>query len=182
MLAAAVIRAVSCSWSDKDSEQFYALLIVGTAIGAIFGTICTVLTALPLCCGIMKPQAKIISGVCMAIGIFICFIPAITGKAQADAAVEKMCERCATEAYSRPCTDKERTDAKDQVSALGIFVAYLHGFGFVVVILGVTASVMACCICCKCCKMKDDVPTGPAPGMVIGQPVVDANNVKTGKE
>ena len=70
------------------------------------------------------------------------------------------------------CSEKDKSDAKDAVGALGILVAYLHGFGFLVVILGITASALGCCICCKCCKMKDDA--GAAGGQqpaVIGQPV-----------
>jgi len=166
----AIVGSLSCSWTDKDSETFYGMLIVGTVIGTLFGIICCVFACLPLCCSIMKPQAKIIAWVVILIGIFICFIPGITGKAQGDAAVNKMCERCDADANNAgKCSEDDKTKAKDAVGALGVIVAYMHGFGFVVVILGVTAAIMGCCICCKCCKMKDDeaIPGG----MVTGQPV-----------
>ena len=171
----AIIGGLSCEWTDKDSEEFYGMLIVGTVIGALFGIICCVFACLPLCCGVMKPQAKIIAGVVMAIGIFICFIPGITGKAQGDGAVDKMCERCEAQPNAGKCTEDDKTKAKDAVGALGVLVAYIHAFGFVVIILGITAAVMGCCICCKCCKMADEVASAPPGGMVIGQPASQSN-------
>jgi len=170
-----ILGGLSCSWTDKDSEEYYSMLIVGTAIGAVFGIICVVFASLPLCCGIMKPHAKIIAGIVIAIGIFICFIPAIAGKAQADGAVDKMCDRCDADPSHSGCHDDDKDRAKDAIGALGVLVAYIHAFGFVVVCLGATAAGMGCCICCRCCKMKDDMlpidqPT--AVGQVVGN-VVD---------
>jgi hypothetical protein len=172
----AVIGSHACAWTDEDSEEFYSMLVVGTVIGAIFSIICIVLASLPLCCGIVKPKANIIAAVVITIGIIACFVPAITGKAQADGAVNKMCDRCEADVHHTGCTNKERSDAQDAVGALGILVAYVHGFGFMVVILGITASAMGCCICCKCCKMKDDqFSVGQQPAVigqaVVGQPV-----------
>jgi len=174
-LAAALIGlsliggVLSCEWTDQDSEEFYKMLIVGTIIGAIFGIGCIIVASLPLCCGIGKPFGKIIAGVVMAIGIIICFIPAITGKAQGDGAVNKMCDRCATTGDT--CNEDDKTKAKEAIGALGILVAYIHAFGFVVIILGATAAGMGCCICCKCCKMKDEMEGGAAGGAVQGQVV-----------
>jgi hypothetical protein len=170
----AVMGGLACSWTDKDSEEFYGMLIIGTVIGALFSIICIVVACLPLCAGIMKAQAKIVAGVVIAIGIFVCFIPAITGKAQADAAVNKMCERCEADVNHSGCSEVDKSDAKDAVGALGIIVAYVHGFGFMVVILGITAAALGCCICCKCCKMKDEDGGNQGAGgqpAVIGQPV-----------
>merc|ERR1719159_629480 len=87
----AIIGGLSCAWTDKDSEEFYGMLIVGTVIGALFAIISIVFACLPLCGGMMKPQAKIIAGVVIFIGVLVCFIPMITGIAQADAAVNKRC-------------------------------------------------------------------------------------------
>jgi len=143
------------------------MLIIGTVIGAIFGISCVILGSLPLCCGILKPWAKVIAGIIIGIGIFICFIPAITGKAQADAAVTKMCDRCVAEGTQCEGNDEER--AKDAISALGIAVAYVHAFGFVVVILGATAAGLGCCICCKCCKMKEEPAGKGVVGQVVGK-------------
>jgi len=167
----AIYGAVSCKWENKDSEEFYKMLIVGTIIGAIFGIGTVIAGSLPLCCGIGKKYAKPIAGVIIAIGIIICFIPVITGKAQTDAAVDKMCDRCEASNTHDKCKDEDRSKAKDAVGALGILVAYLHAFGFVVVILGATAASLGCCILCKCCKMKDDPAGAPAGGAVTGQVV-----------
>jgi|Transcript_25977 hypothetical protein len=169
VVLSAFIGGLACSWTDDDSEEFYKMLIVGTVIGAIIGTICVIFICLPLCCGVMKAQGRIIAGVVMAIGIIICFIPAIAGKAQADGAVDKMCERCVASASHDACTEQEKSDAKDAVAALGILVAYIHAFGFAVVILGASAAGMACCVCCKCCAMKDAQadPVG-VQGQVVG--------------
>jgi len=167
----AIVGGLSCSWTDKDSEDFYGMMIVGTVIGVLFAMMCIVFACLPLCAGMMKPQAKIIAGIVIAIGIIVCFIPAITGKAQADAAVNKMCDRCAADPSHRGCTADDKTKGKEAVGALGIIVAYVHGFGFLVVILGVTAAALGCCICCKCCKMKEEEGTVGGKPAVIGQPV-----------
>jgi len=173
--AIAIIGAVSCSWTEKDSEEFYGMLIIGTIIGALFTIIAVVMACLPLCGGLMKPQAKIIAGIAIFIGIFCCFIPAITGKAQADAAVTKMCDRCAASAatpgsWDTACTADDEAKAKEAVGALGILVAYIHAFGFVVIILGITAAALGCCICAKCCKMKEEASGGAGQPAVIGQP------------
>ena len=62
LLAVAVIGGLSCAWTEKDSEEFYGMLIVGTVVGVLFGIICMVFVCLPLCCGMMKEQAEIVSG------------------------------------------------------------------------------------------------------------------------
>jgi len=175
MAFAAMLGGLACSWTEKDSEDFYGMLIIGTVIGIIFTMICIVCACLPLCGGILKPQAKIIAGIVIFVGIFACFIPAITGKAQADSAVNKMCDRCSADPNHSGCSDDDKTKAKDAVGALGILVAYIHAMGFLVIILGITAAALGCCICCKCCKMKDDdgvreVVVGAQPA-VVGQPV-----------
>merc|ERR1719356_489111 len=123
---AMIIGGLSCSWTDKDSEEFYGMLIIGTVIGTLFAIVCIVFACLPLCGGMMKPQAKIIAGVVIFIGIFVCFIPVITGMAQADAAVTKMCDRCAADPNHSGCTEDEKTKGKEAVSALGVIVAYIH--------------------------------------------------------
>jgi hypothetical protein len=166
------LGALSCEWTDKDSEEFYSMLMVGTVIGAIAGIILCVAAGLPLCCGIGKEWAKVIAGIVIGLGIFICFIPAIAGKAQGDGAVDKMCDRCANGPEHDQCKNDDREKAKDAIGALGVLVAYIHAFGFVVVILGATAAGMACCICCKCCKMKEEPEmAGSAPPAVQGQVV-----------
>lgn len=167
----AIIGGLSCTWTDADSKEFYGMLIIGTVIGALFSIIAIVFACLPLCGGMMKPQAKIIAGIVIFIGLFVIFIPAITGMAQGNAAVEKMCDRCSADPSHTGCTEDEKTKAADAVSALGVIVAYVHAFGFVVVILGVVAAALGCSICCKCCKMKDEAPAGGGAPAVIGQPM-----------
>merc|ERR1712178_353951 len=100
----------------------------------------------PLCCGIAKPQAKIIAGLAIGIGIFCCFIPFIASLPASGSAVDKFCERCAADGRGE-CSDKDREDAKAVVSAFGVIIAYTaafgfvaEAFGFVAVILGIVAA------------------------------------------
>jgi len=163
---AMIIGGLSCSWTDKDSEEFYGMLIVGSVIGILFAIICIVFACLPLCGGMMKPQAKILAGVVIFIGIFVCSIPMITGSAQADAAVSKMCDHCAADPSHPGCSEDDKTEGKDAVSALDVFVAYIYAFGYVIVILGIVDASLGCSIFFKCCKMVDQ------PGCAGGQPAV----------
>lgn len=169
---ASFVGALACTWTKKDEDDWVAGLVAGCIVGALFALIAIVIAALPLCCGIMKPQGKIIAGVCMFIGIFMCFVPAIAAKASGDSAITKFCDRCAAEPGHGECTEKDKQQAKDGVAALGIIVAYLLAYGWVTVILGITAAALSCCICCKCCKMADEPGAqAGAPPAVVGQVV-----------
>jgi len=163
----AIIGALSCTWTEADSKEFYGMLIIGTVLGALFTIGSIVFACLPLCGGLMKEKGKIIAGIVIFIGLFSCFIPAITGMAQGSAAVDKMCDRCGG---TSSCTEDDRTKAKEAISALGVIVAYISAYGFVVVILGIVATSLGCAICCKCCKMKDEVGAAGGQPAVIGQP------------
>jgi hypothetical protein len=165
----------ACHWGDDDTEDFYAKLIVGTIAGAIFTIICLIVTSLPVCCGVMKTNLSglkiigVVTGIVSGISIAI---PAITGMIVGGTAVEDYCNECGG------CTDNDREEAKSAIAGLGVIVAYIHAFGFVVVILAIVGISLSCCLCCPCCgplqaeKQKQMAGgTGAPPGQVVGQPV-----------
>jgi len=186
----AVIGGLACDWTQEDADAWVNSLVAGCIVGAVFALIAVVAGSLPLCCGLMKPQGKIIAAVVIAVGIFICFVPLIAAKASADQGVTKMCDHCeaadCTTGWNNQrctsCTDDDRAKAKEAVTALGALVAYLLAYGWLCVILGITASGIGCCILCKCCKMKDEVvfagggaPQAQVMGQVVGAPVSEEN-------
>jgi len=172
-----IMGGLCCTWTDKDTETYVGMLWVGSIIGTIIGIALIVFGSLPVCCAILKPQAKIIAVVILIFGLIIMFIPAITGKAVADGAIDKYCDRCAVESSGHAgCTEADRSKGKDDIAAIGIVVAYIWGLGFLCVICGITAMSLGCCIFCKCCKMKEELnmsapPAGAIQGQVVGQPV-----------
>jgi hypothetical protein len=166
----------ACHWGDDDNENFYTKLIAGTIAGAIITAICVIANSLPVCCGVMKTNLSglkmigVVTGIVSAISMAI---PAITGMVVGGPAVEEYCDGCG-------CDDNDREEAKNAIAALGVIVAYIHAFGFVVVILAIVALSLSCCLCCPCCgplkAEKEKQVAGGAggpqvPGQVVGQPV-----------
>lgn len=162
--------------TDEEAEDYYGKILVGSVIGTIITIITTITGSLPVCCGVMKqgplvPVAVVIGAVA---GISM-FIPMITGKVVIDSVVSDIChgDDC-------NCSEETERDLKDALSALGIFVAYLHGFGFLVLIFGGVTICMSCCMCCPCCGPLQQAKLqqqqgGPAraqavQGQVVGQP------------
>merc|ERR1719321_1157779 len=141
-----------CSWTDADTDDYVAKITVFSVLGLLMGLGLVVATSLPLCCGMMKGPAKIIAGVAISLGIFICFLPALGGMIVGAASVDAACDRCVG-----GCKGDDKKNLTDSMSGLGILVAYFNGMlGFVALILGIVAASLGCCICCKCCKMKDE--------------------------
>merc|ERR1712224_870207 len=155
------------------AEDWYGKILIGSIFGIVFTLVTTVVTSLPVCCGVMKDNKslKIIAIVCGVVGISYA-IPFISGALTAGSFTDDICDSCGG------CTDKERTDLEESIGALGVLVAYIHGFGFVVVILSSVTMCLSCCICCPCCgplKQAKDAANagGGAPavqGQVIGAP------------
>merc|ERR1712014_94921 len=76
------------------------------------------------------------------------------------------------------CTDDERKQIEEAIGALGVLVAYIHGFGFIVVILASITMCLTCCMCCPCCgplkQAQTDVQTMQPQAQVMGQVVQPA--------
>merc|ERR1712224_638990 len=100
-----------------------------------------------------------------------------------DSAIEKWCNECGgTTSVSgtgqaqthATCKEQDKQNAKNTLGALGIYVAYVYGFGFLCFIFGITSMALSCCIMCNCCKMKDvgansaGKAGGPVTGEVVG--------------
>jgi len=164
-VAVVLLAGVSaCSVEQKDTDAWYSQIMVGSIIGGLLAIVLTVVAALPLCCGIMKAQAKIIAGISIFLGIFFIFVPMIAGMAASSSITDTVCTNCAN-----GCTDEERKAIGDFFSALGVLAAYIGAFGWLALIFGIVAATLGCCICCKCCKMKDEEG---AASVVVGQQVV----------
>lgn len=164
----------ACAWTDDNTDDFVAKIMAGSIIAAVLGVIFVVIVSLPLCCGIIKAQAKIIAGVMIGLGIFICFIPYIASLSACDPVADDICSAC-----SWGCTDQQKTEIETRCNAIGAYAVYVYAYGWLSVILGITAAALSCCILCKCCKMGEDKNApiggaGGAPPVVVGAPVEGA--------
>lgn len=167
--------ATTCVWKDDDAKDWYSKILVGSMVGAAIALITLVITSLPVCCGVMKDgNLKCIGAVVGVIAGLSLLIPFVTGAATSGQVVDDVCKNC-----SGGCTDKEREDIRTAISALGVYVAYTAGFGFIVVILGAISMCLACCMCCPCCgplqeaqqaKQQGGAPAAQVVGQVVGQP------------
>eukprot|EP00928_Gymnodinium_smaydae_P063686 TRINITY_DN4718_c0_g6_i1.p1 TRINITY_DN4718_c0_g6~~TRINITY_DN4718_c0_g6_i1.p1 ORF type:complete len:177 (+),score=36.12 TRINITY_DN4718_c0_g6_i1:73-603(+) len=145
------VSAACSTTTQEDWDAWYASIVTGSVIGCVIAIAVTILAALPLCGGILKPQGKIIAIVAIALGIFMCFVPMISGMAASGSAVSNICDKCST-----GCTDDERKALGDGFAALGVIAAYTAGMGWLAMIMGIVASALGCCICCNCCKMAPE--------------------------
>eukprot|EP00928_Gymnodinium_smaydae_P093457 TRINITY_DN77646_c0_g1_i1.p1 TRINITY_DN77646_c0_g1~~TRINITY_DN77646_c0_g1_i1.p1 ORF type:complete len:204 (-),score=30.93 TRINITY_DN77646_c0_g1_i1:69-590(-) len=161
-IALAVGAYAACSPSQQDGEAWVSQISTGCIIGGVFGIILTAITAVPLCCGQLKPQGKIIGGASIGLGVFFIFIPLIASAAATSSMVSKICDGCSTK-----CTDAEREEISNGLNAGGVIVAYFFAMGWFSLVMGIVASSMGCCILCKCCKMADE----PQQGTVVGDVV-----------
>jgi len=160
------------------AEDWYGKILVGCVFGIIFTLVTTIVTSLPVCCGVMKDgPLKPIAIVCGVVAGFSYFIPFISGFATAGAFTDDICNSC-----DNGCTDDERKQIEEAIGALGVLVAYIHGFGFIVVILASITMCLTCCMCCPCCgplkqAQTDAQPTQPQ-AQVMGQVVQPAGAAK----
>ena len=163
LFAAGLVIVHSCSWTQTDTDTLVGALFGGCIAGILIALICTVLSALPLCCGVMKPMGKMIATIAIILGLLCCLIPAITGFAVGASVVDKVCDRCGS------CSESDKATLQGNVGAGGLVIAYVYAFGWVSLILGITSAALGCCICCKCCKMKDDEAQPAGGAVVVGQ-------------
>jgi hypothetical protein len=103
-------------------------------------------------------------------GILAMLFPAFGVGAATDGAVNDTCDSC-----TGGCTTKQKEDMKAILNALGIFVAYIAGGGWLCIILGIVAAVIGCCACCPCCgplatKKLQQASGANVPAAVVGQP------------
>jgi hypothetical protein len=166
----------SCEWKDEYAEDWYGKILVGSIIGFVITLGTTITLSLPVCCGVMKKaNVKVIGIICGIIGGLSLFIPFISGAVSSGALVEDICDAC-----THGCSDTDRDELNTHLGALGVIVAYIHGMGFLVVVMGAITLCLSCCTCCPCCgPLKADnnvTPVNPnAPqGQVVGQPVDQA--------
>lgn len=166
----------SCEWRDEYAEDWYGKILVGSLIGFAITLGTTITLSLPVCCGVMKnANVKVIGIICGIIGGLSLFIPFISGAVSSGALVEDICDAC-----THGCSDTDRDELNTHLGALGVIVAYIHGMGFLVVVMGAVTLCLSCCTCCPCCgPLKADnnvTPVNPnAPqGQVVGQPVDQA--------
>lgn len=163
----------SCAWKEEYAEDWYGKILVGSIVGAVLTIITTVVASLPVCCGVMKNSNLIPIAVALGVVAAIClFIPLITGMATTGGLVDDICNSC-----DDGCTEQDRSELTDAIGALGVIVAYIHGFGFIVVILGAVTLCLSCCMCCPCCgplqqaKLEKQQAAGgaaPVQGQVVG--------------
>eukprot|EP00928_Gymnodinium_smaydae_P063684 TRINITY_DN4718_c0_g3_i2.p1 TRINITY_DN4718_c0_g3~~TRINITY_DN4718_c0_g3_i2.p1 ORF type:complete len:199 (+),score=43.62 TRINITY_DN4718_c0_g3_i2:64-597(+) len=161
LFASMTTVSAMCETTQEDWDAWYSSIVVGSVIGGVIAVLVTILAALPLCCGILKPQGKIIAGAVIALGIFMIFVPMISGMAASGTAVSNICGKC-----GNGCTAEEEKAIGDGFAALGVLAAYTGGMGWLALIMGIVASALGCCICCNCCKMA---PEPPAQTVVVGQ-------------
>jgi len=154
------------AWSQSETDELVAKLITGSIIGIVLGLIMTLLASLPLCCGVMKAQGKIIAMIGIPVGILCCFMPLFLSLGGCSSFVETLCENCPVngDESKSSCDEPEmqgstrtyRDVISDACHALGILIVYFGGYGWAAVILGIVAASLSCCILCGCCKMKEE--------------------------
>lgn len=160
-----------CSCNQACTDDYYGKIVGGSIAALFLGIAAVIASAIPCCCGYdcdnpMVP--KILGGVSIFVGIFIIFIPMMASASAADGAVDDVCKEC-----SGGCTDQEKKDAHEVLTALGFIVAYTLGFGFFACIFGPMAAAFGCGAVCQCCgplKTKAE-QSHNAPMVVSGQPV-----------
>merc|ERR1719189_141225 len=103
-----------CSaWTEKDTDEFVGKIIVGPIIGIVLGLICVILGALPLCCGVMKAQGRIIAMVVIPLGILACLFPLFLSMNACGPFVENVCENCKDQNDQYGCTEQQTKELED---------------------------------------------------------------------
>jgi hypothetical protein len=158
--------------TQEEEEAYFAKILIASIIGAVICVITTAIASLPVCCGKMTnmPMIPVSAVLCVVAGICMA-IPLIAGKLVTDSTIEEICDDCG-------CTSEDEQDLKDAIGALGVFLAYTVGGGFVVVILGGVTICLGCCMCCPCCgplkTAKEAAAGGGPPATVQGQVIGSA--------
>lgn len=167
-----------CEVTDEEEEDWYAKMLTGSIVGAVVAIILIVIASMPVCCGVAKENKSTLCCMGTFVGIIaaVCnFVPLIAALVATTEAVDHHCDKC-------NCTDEEREDAKHIFGFWGAIIGYMHGMGFLVVVLATTAEVLVCCMCCPCCgplktyRDAQKLPQGPAvqvpqvQGNVVGAP------------
>jgi len=174
--------AITLASGDEYFEDWYGKILVGSIVGIIVTAVTTTVVSLPVCCGVMKdsPSLKVIAIVCSVVAAFCFFIPLIAGTATSGGVTDDICNAC-------DCTEQEREDIDGHMSNAGIWVAYIWGFGFAVLVLGGITMCLSCCVCCPCCgplkaAKQEQAQQGPVVGQVQGQVVGQPIGNQQGKE
>jgi len=139
-----------CGWTDENTSGYISGVMGGSIAAAVIGLILVVVVALPLCCGLIKQFAKIIAIVAIVVSVMIMVLPLLISMGACGGPVDDACIRC------NGCTEGDREALDVSCKALGIIAVYFAGFGWLAILLGITAMGMSCCIFCGCCQMKAD--------------------------
>lgn len=138
-----------CTCDDACAEDYNAKLMAGSIVGFVLGIIVIVVASVPLCCGYdanMPSCPKLVGVAAILCGIIIIFVPIMGVSSAADGAAADTCAKC-----DDGCTEEEEQSIENVLGALGFIIAYTAGMGFLSIIVGVTASILGCCVCGACC-------------------------------
>merc|ERR1719433_102456 len=83
---------------------------------------------------------------------------------------ETVCDNC-KRLHNSTCDAQAKKAISDGCNAMGFFVTYTVGFGWIPLVLGIVAASLACCICCQCCALKQEKSDTTSSGTVMGQAV-----------
>jgi hypothetical protein len=119
-------------------------------VGALIAIVGIVFGCLPTCCGKMQDKKKLTGWLAIGIGTLALFLPAIVSGIMVESAITKYCDEC----EYVTCTEEQETQLKEDLHALGIFVAYTFALGFVPAILGIISICMGSATLCGCCGAK----------------------------
>ncbi|CAL1146536.1 unnamed protein product [Cladocopium goreaui] len=160
------------AWSGFDQEAYAGSLWGGSIGGIVVGLLMIILVSLPLCCGVMKKQGKVIGAIGIVLGLLSLIIPYFGAMGSC---APFMDAACANRCTGFECTQYDKDVALSACQALGVIFVYLGVFGWLACVLGIVAASMACCVCCQCCNAKLDteviaVQQTPVVPIVVGQP------------
>lgn len=140
-------------WTTEDTVLYAHKMFYVSVITTILGACLVIAASLPLCCGILKGQGKIIAAVVMLLGVVAISVPYLVATNTCDPVVEEICQNKAND--HKPCTSHDKEALLKGCHALGVLVAY-GGVGWLTVILAIVACGLSGCIFCGCCAMKPD--------------------------
>jgi hypothetical protein len=155
----------SVSSACDREEEFKTAVLGGNTAGIILGLVFIVLASLPICCGKLVKQRKIIGGLAIAFGVIDLFVPMIAGMSAGTSACNTWCD----EAKCNPagCTAEAKDGCLAFMNGLGVIVAYF-AYGFLCVIFGILDIALGASACCGCCKAKD-ADANVSPQVVVVQ-------------
>ena len=146
-----------------SAKTWYTMVTTFSYVGALIAIVGIVFGCLPTCCGKMKDKKKLTGWLAIGIGVLALVLPAIVSSVMVESAISKYCDDCA---YVT-CTEETERQLKDDLHALGMFVAYTFALGFVPAILGIISISMGSATLCGCCGAKPGAAGAAAASGVV---------------